>query len=51
MRRLLAAWPGEIPLHIRSEHSGEVWMTAWDTTPEDVDTFAAAVAGALDAGA
>ena len=27
-----------------NEHTGEVrWMCAWDTTPEDVDAFAAAV--------
>jgi threonine aldolase len=32
------------------ERSGEVrWMCAWDTTPEDVDAFAAAVAGAVGA--
>jgi hypothetical protein len=24
------------------------WMTAWDTTPDDVDRFAAAVADALE---
>jgi threonine aldolase len=28
------------------EHTGEVrWMCAWDTREEDVDAFAAAVAG------
>ncbi|MGH2591189.1 MAG: threonine aldolase family protein [Actinomycetota bacterium] len=49
-RRLLEAWPGELPFHVWNEHSGEVrWMTAWDTTPEDVDRFAAAVAEATGA--
>jgi threonine aldolase len=46
-RRLRAAWPGEVPFHIWSEYSGEVrWMTAWDTTLEDVDRFADAIATA-----
>ena len=32
------------------EHTGEVrWMCAWDTTAEDVDAFAAAVADAVGA--
>ena len=32
------------------EHTGEVrWMCAWDTTPDDVDAFAAAVADAVGA--
>jgi threonine aldolase len=32
------------------EHAGEVrWMCSWDTTDDDVDTFAAAVADALAA--
>jgi len=47
--RLLEAWPGELPFHVWSEDSGEVrWMTAWDTTEDDVDRFVAAVAEALD---
>jgi threonine aldolase len=30
------------------EHTGEVrWMCSWDTRPEDVDAFAAAVAAAV----
>jgi len=30
--------------YVWDEHSGEVrWMTSWDTTPEDVDAFAAAL--------
>jgi threonine aldolase len=36
----------EWPFYVWDETTGEVrWMTAWDTTPEDVDAFAAAVAG------
>ena len=51
-RRLLDAWPGALPFHVWSEENGEVrWMTAWDTTPDDVDRFAAAVAEAVGAGA
>jgi threonine aldolase len=47
--RLLDAWPGDLPFHLWNEETGEVrWMTAWDTTEEDVDRFAAAVAEALD---
>jgi len=46
---LEAEWPGEQPFHVWNEEAGEVrWMTAWDTTPDDVDRFAAAVAGALE---
>ncbi len=30
--------------YVWDEHTGEVrWMCAWDTRPEDVDAFAAAV--------
>ena len=48
--RLLAEWPGDLPFHVWSEETGEVrWMTAWDTEPEDVDRFAAAVAEACAA--
>jgi threonine aldolase len=48
--RLLEAWPGELPFHTWNEDSGEVrWMTAWDTTEDDVDRFAEAVAKALGA--
>jgi threonine aldolase len=51
-QRLLATWPGEIPFHVWNEETGEVrWMTAWDTTPDDVDRFAAAVAEATGSGA
>ncbi|HSI80278.1 MAG TPA: aminotransferase class I/II-fold pyridoxal phosphate-dependent enzyme [Solirubrobacterales bacterium] len=46
--RLLAAWPGELPFHLWNADSGEVrWMTAWDTTEQDVDEFAAAIAAAV----
>ena len=49
--RLLDVWPGDLPFHVWNEETGEVrWMTAWDTTEDDVDQFAAAVAGALDPG-
>jgi threonine aldolase len=49
-QRLLAEWPGEIPFHVWNEETGEVrWMTAWDTTEEDVDRFAAAIAEAVGA--
>jgi threonine aldolase len=46
--RLLEQWPGELPFHVWSEEIGEVrWMTAWDTTDDDVDRFAAAIADAV----
>jgi threonine aldolase len=33
--------------YVWDEATGEVrWMCAWDTTPDDVDAFAAAVADA-----
>jgi threonine aldolase len=36
--------------YIWDERTGEVrWMCAWDTTPEDVDAFAAAIGAALEA--
>ena len=38
--RLQEDWP----FYVWDETTGEVrWMTAWDTVPEDVDAFAAAV--------
>lgn len=38
--RLQERWP----FYVWDEHTGEVrWMTSWDTTPEEVDAFAAAV--------
>ena len=41
--RLQERWP----FYVWDEHTGEVrWMCAWDTTPEDVDAFAADVAAA-----
>jgi threonine aldolase len=42
--RLQRDWP----FYVWDESTGEVrWMTAWDTEPEDVDAFAAAVRAAL----
>jgi threonine aldolase len=42
--RLQQDWP----FYVWDEDTGEVrWMAAWDTPPEDVDAFAAAVRGAL----
>ena len=42
--RLQEDWP----FYVWDEHTGEVrWMTAWDTRPDDVDAFAAAVRAAL----
>lgn len=44
IERLLAALEGEHPFYIWDQGRDEVrWMCAWDTTPEDVDGFAAAV--------
>ncbi len=38
----------EWPFYVWVEHTGEVrWMTAWDTEPEDVDAFAAAIRAEL----
>jgi threonine aldolase len=42
--RLQQDWP----FYVWDEGSGEVrWMTGWDTVPEDVDAFAAAIRAAL----
>ena len=47
--RLLDEWPAT-SFHVWNEETGEVrWMTAWDTEPDDVDRFAAAVAEACAA--
>jgi threonine aldolase len=44
--RLQERWP----FYVWDEHTGEVrWMTAWDTTPEEVDAFAAAIRAATSA--
>jgi len=41
-----AALQQDFRFYVWDEHTGEVrWMCAWDTTPEDVDAFAAAIAG------
>ncbi len=46
--RLQERWP----FYVWNEATGEVrWMCAWDTTPEDVDTFAADVASKAGAAA
>jgi threonine aldolase len=38
----------EWPFYVWDPHTGEVrWMCSWDTTPEEVDAFAAAVRAAL----
>ncbi len=50
--RLRASWTGDggEPFHVWDEALGGCrWMCAWDTTPEDVDAFAAAVADAVAA--
>jgi threonine aldolase len=42
-QRLQRDWP----FYVWDEHTGEVrWMTSWDTTPEEVDAFAAAISSA-----
>ncbi len=46
--RLLAELPGQPPFYVWDEGADVVrLMCAWDTTPEDVDGFAAAVAAAV----
>lgn len=46
--RLLAEHPAEHPFYVWDENEGVVrWMCSWDTTAEDVDAFAAAVAAAV----
>jgi threonine aldolase len=48
--RLLAELPGDPPFHVWDEARNEVrWMCSWDTAPEDVDEFAAAIAAAIAA--
>ncbi len=43
-RRLQEAWP----FYVWDATTGEVrWMCSWDTTPEEVDAFAAAIADAV----
>jgi threonine aldolase len=44
----IATLQDQFAFYIWDERRGEArWMCSWDTTEEDVDTFAAAVAGAL----
>jgi threonine aldolase len=46
--RLLAEWPYEQPFYVWDEARDEVrWMCSWDTTEDDVDRFAASIAGAV----
>jgi threonine aldolase len=41
---------GRFPFYVWDETTGEVrWMCSWDTTAEEVDAFAAAVADACAA--
>jgi threonine aldolase len=48
---LLESWPYEHPFYVWDERDDVVrWMCAWDTAPEDVDRFAAAIAEAVAAG-
>jgi threonine aldolase len=45
--RLLETLPGELPFYVWDERRDEVrWMCSWDTTSDDVDRFAEAVAAA-----
>ncbi len=47
IERLRESVPGELPFYVWDERRDEVrWMCSWDTTPEDVDRFAEAVARA-----
>jgi threonine aldolase len=51
VERLLAEWPAERPFHVWERATSTCrWMCSWDTAPEDVDGFAAAVARALSPG-
>jgi threonine aldolase len=44
IERLRSELPGEPPFYVWDEDTGECrWMCSWDTTPQDVDDFAAAV--------
>lgn len=48
--RLLAALDGDHPFYVWDAATGEVrWMCSWDTEPEDVDAFVAAIAEAVTA--
>jgi threonine aldolase len=50
IERLRESLAGELPFYVWDERRDEVrWMCSWDTAPEDVDRFAEAVAGAIDA--
>jgi threonine aldolase len=46
--RLLSDWPYEQPFYLWDEARDEVrWMCSWDTTEDDVDRFAVAIAEAV----
>jgi threonine aldolase len=48
IERLLAELPGDHPFYVWDDSRDEVrWMCSWDTTEDDVDGFAAAVADAV----
>jgi threonine aldolase len=48
IERLRAELPGETPFYVWDEDTGECrWMCSWDTTPDDVDGFAAAIEAAV----
>jgi threonine aldolase len=50
IERLRSAWAYELPFYVWDEPTGTVrWMCSWDTDPDDVDAFAAAVAAAAGA--
>ena len=51
-REATASLQARWPFYVWDENTGEVrWMCSWDTTPEDVDAFAADVAEAVRAAA
>jgi threonine aldolase len=48
IERLRAALPAELPFYVWDESAGTIrLMCSWDTTDEDVDGLAAALAAAL----
>ena len=48
IERLRSSLPGELPFHVWDEAAGIVrLMCSWDTTPDDVDGLASALAAAL----
>ena len=48
IERLRASLPAELPFYVWDEAAGTIrLMCSWDTTEEDVDGFASALAAAL----